>query len=82
MAFTVGTDASLEGWGGHAVRDSKHVALFGDQWSVAETKLHINVLELRAIRLTLQLLVHLIRGLHILVEWRRQHRTTSYINKQ
>lgn len=42
------TDASTQGWGAH----------FGDQtcqgtWSAAERKLHINVLELRAVRLAL-----------------------------
>ena len=42
------TDASTAGWGGH-VLNSKYAGT----WSVAEKKLHINVLEMRAVRLVL-----------------------------
>ena len=79
-ALTVGTDASKEGWGGHAVVQGVK-ALFGDLWSVPETRLHINVLEMRAVRLTLQHLEPHIRGRHLLVECDNTS-TVAYINKQ
>ena len=43
------TDASNQGWGVH-FKDT----LFQGQWSPQESKLHINILEMRAVRLTLQ----------------------------
>jgi len=44
------TDASTVGWGGH-VGEQK----FAGTWSLEERKLHINVLELRALKLVLQM---------------------------
>jgi len=55
------TDASERGWGAHADN-----ATFQGLWSVEESRLHINVLELRAVRLAL--LAHSPpAGSHILV---------------
>ena len=78
--LTVGTDASTEGWGGHMMVQGK-VALFGDLWSPPEARLHINVLEMRAIRLTLQHLEEHVRGHHLLVECDNTS-AVSYIAKQ
>ncbi|HEU5092877.1 MAG TPA: reverse transcriptase domain-containing protein, partial [Nitrospira sp.] len=46
------TDASMEGWGGYV---GAHVA--SGLWSNSETELHINVLELRAVFLSLERLL-------------------------
>ena len=46
--YRICTDASLEGWGAHMDQNK----VFGS-WSQQEVSLHINVLELRAVRLAL-----------------------------
>jgi len=57
----VQTDASVTGWGGHS-----GTQVFSGTWSGIEQELHINLLEMRAVRLTLeQLRPH--RDQHILV---------------
>ena len=78
--LTVGTDASKEGWGGHAVIDGRK-AMFEGLWTPSESRLHINILEMRAIRLTLHNLESRIRSLHVRVESDNTS-AVAYINKQ
>ena len=75
-AVTITTDASKTGYGGY----------IGNQfvqgtWSVAQKKLHINVLELEAVFLTLKHFQSILRGQNVLV---RSDSTTvvQYLNKQ
>ena len=51
--ITITTDASMEGLDGHCIVPSSGIALFSDLWTAFECRLHINVLQLRAVRLTL-----------------------------
>jgi len=69
------TDASERGWGAHV-----DTATYQGLWTQAETKLHINILELRAVRLALGAHRPPV-GSHILVA---TDNTTvkSYINRQ
>ena len=79
-SITVTTDASMEGWGGHT--HIQEDLLFSGEWSQHERlTLHINVLELRAIRLTLLQITPLVRGLVVRIQC---DNTTAiaYINKQ
>ena len=75
-AVTITTDASKTGYGGY----------IGNQfvqgtWSVAQKKLHINVLELEAVFLALKHFQSILRGQNVLV---RSDSTTvvQYLNKQ
>ena len=75
-AVQIFTDASKEGWGAH----------LGDftargVWSVPESHLHINFLELKAVLLALKRFQHLVRGKVVLVA---TDNTTfvAYINKE
>lgn len=56
------TDASTEGWGAHL--DELRVA---GLWSPAQTRLHINNLELLAVQLALEQFLHRVKGRHVLV---------------
>ena len=78
---TVTTDASMLGWGGHScINGQSH--LFSDVWSRQEaSSQHINLLELRAVRLTLQLLQEPLRGQVVKVECDNTT-AVSYLNKQ
>ena len=75
-AVQIFTDASKEGWGAH----------LGDftasgTWSVPESKLHINFLELKAVLLALKRFQHLVQGKIVLIA---TDNTTvvAYINKE
>ena len=75
-AVQIFTDASKEGWGAH----------LGDftasgTWSVPESKLHINFLELKAVLLALKRFQHLVQGKVVLIA---TDNTTVvvYINKE
>ena len=75
-AIQIFTDASKEGWGAH----------LGDftargTWSVPESHLHINFLELKAVLLALKRFQHLVQGKVVLVA---TDNTTvvAYINKE
>ena len=48
-ALEMWTDASISGWGGHT-----HTLETSGEWSPTEKSLHINILELRAVCLTIQ----------------------------
>ena len=69
------TDASMEGWGAHCASNT-----FQGLWSVEEKSLHINVLEMRATHLALNL-VHTLPGDHVMIS---SDNTTvvAYINHQ
>ena len=72
----VTTDACPTGWGALW----QHRSAQG-QWSVEESRLHINVLELRAVHLALMALLPFLRGRHVLI--RSDNTTTVYhINHQ
>ncbi|XP_027901587.1 uncharacterized protein LOC114162038 [Xiphophorus couchianus] len=70
------TDASLKGWG--AICDG--VAVRG-VWTLSQSKLHINYLELRAVLLALRHFCKVLMNQHVLI---RTDNTTvvSYINRQ
>ena len=79
--LTLTTNASLEGWGGYCSIQDKTL-LFSGLWSPHErANCHINLLELRAIRLTLMKLQESIRGLTVKVECDNTT-AVSYLNKQ
>ena len=75
-ALQIFTDASKEGWGAHL---NEHTAR--GSWSLPETKLHINFLELKAVFLALKEFQNLCAGKIVLVA---TDNTTvvSYINKE
>ena len=79
--FTVSTDASMIGWGGHAQGLELHSALFHGLWDQEETSLHINVLELRAVHLMLCSLGETLFGQVIRIE-SDNTTTVTYINKE
>jgi hypothetical protein len=78
---TVTTDASMEGWGGHAQVLGSSPALFSGLWSSAAQRLHINVLELRAVILTLTHLQERLLGQSVRIECDNTT-TVAYINNQ
>ena len=51
--ITITTDASMEGWGGHCIVSGSGTVLYSDLWTRDRCQFHINVLELRAVHLTL-----------------------------
>ena len=69
------TDASHQGWGAHSGDTT-----FQDVWSHQESSLHINVLELRAIRLALGRF-SIPSGSHVLVA-SDNSTVVAYVNKQ
>ena len=75
-AIQIFTDASKEGWGAHLGDFTARGA-----WSVPESHLHINFLELKAVLLALKSFQHLVQGKVILVA---TDNTTvvAYINKE
>ena len=77
---TVTTDASGLGWGGHS-EILGQTFLFSDLWSDEERARHINVKELRAVRLTLQRLQDHLRDQVVLVECDNST-AVAYLNKQ
>ena len=74
-------DASMEGWGGHYRLPGSTTALYNGLWSKSERRLHINVLELRAVHLTLLHLEQKILSQSVLIE-SDNTATVSYISKQ
>ena len=75
-AIQIFTDASKEGWGAHLGDFTASGA-----WSVPESHLHINFLELKAVLLALKRFQHLVQGNVVLVA---TDNTTvvAYINKE
>ena len=77
----VTTDASMEGWGGHSSIQGQDL-LFSGLWSREESRqCHINLLELRAIRLTLSHLQTHLQGKVVRVECDNTT-AVSNLNKQ
>ena len=77
---TVTTDASMEGWGGHTTIQGRDL-LFSGLWSPRERQAHINLLELRAIRLTLLQLTQSVKSKSVLLECDNTS-AVCYVNKQ
>ena len=78
---TVTTDASIEGWGGHSLIQGQNL-LFSDIWLAKERRsCHINLLELRAIRLTLLRLQLYLTNTVVRVECDNTT-AVAYLNKQ
>ena len=75
------SDASLEGWGGYLHGEGLRPQLTQGEWSQQEKLLHINVLELRAVRLACQRFEASIAGSPILIE-SDNTTTVSYLNRQ
>ena len=75
--FTVTTDASTSGWGGHL---DSHEGVQGS-WTPVELREHINVLELLSVRKVMRHYLPFIRGQEVLIQ---SDNTTvvAYINKQ
>ena len=79
--LVVTTDASCEGWGGHSLIQGQSM-LFSGLWSQAERRsCHINLLELRALRLTLLRLAPHLSGRMVKLECDNST-AVSYLNKQ
>lgn len=81
---TLVTDASLYGWGAHLSLEGERSAtplMTQGAWSVQETTLHINVLELRAVRLALQVFAPRIVGKVVFLQ-SDNTATVAYINHQ
>ena len=79
--LVVTTDASTEGWGGHSLLEGEH-KLFSGLWSQKERRLcHINLLELRAIKLTLLRLAPYLTGRVVKLECDNTT-AVNYVNKQ
>ena len=70
----------MERWGGHCIVPGSGTALFSNLLTIDEWQLHINVLELRAVHLTLMHLEQDVLGQKILIK--SNMATLSYINKQ
>jgi hypothetical protein len=80
-ALTITTDASREGWGGHLTLGEDNL-LWSGLWTPTERRdCHINLLELRAIKLCLLRALPHVRGLVVRVEC---DNTTAiaYLNRQ
>ena len=75
-SYTVFTDASTLSWGGHL-----NSQVVSGMWSKMEKKLHINLLEMKAILLTLMHFVHMVKD-HCILIMSDNTTVVSYINKQ
>ena len=75
--YTIYSDASTKGWGAH----DKHHTING-RWTEGETKLHINVLELTAIKFAIFSLLPLQIGTKHLRIMTDNSTAISYINRQ
>ena len=63
-SHTIFTDASLSGWGAHVEPEG---LLFHGVWTEDQSRLHINVLEMKAIFLSLTRAVHKVKNATVLV---------------
>ena len=66
--ITITMDASMNGCGGHCILPGSGTAVFSNLWTAEECQLHINMLELRAVCLTLLHLEQEVLGQTILIE--------------
>ena len=81
LDLTVSTAASIEGWGGYLHGNLQSKLLVQGQWILEERSLHINLLELRAVRLTFLQLEQQLIGKKVLLE-SDNTTTVAYLNKQ
>ena len=79
--LTVTTDASLQGWGGFLQRPGTSPDLVQGKWTPQEQLSHINLLELRAVRLTFELFESHLTNKSVLLESDNTS-TVAYLNKQ
>ena len=79
--ITITMDASMEGCGGHCIVPGLGTVLYSDLWTRDESQLHINVLELKAVDLTLLHLEQKVLCQKILIEVNNTA-TMTYINRQ
>ena len=63
-SHTIFTDANLSGWGGHVEAEG---LLFHGVWTEDQSRLHINVLEMKAIFLALSQAVHKVKNSTVLI---------------
>ena len=63
-SHTIFTDASLSGWGAHVEPEG---LLFHEVWTEDQSQLHINVLEMKAIFLSLSQAVHKVKNSTVLI---------------
>ena len=63
-SHTIFTDASLSGWGAHVEPEG---LLFHGLWTEDQSRLHINVLEMKAIFLSLSQVVHKVKNSTVLI---------------
>ena len=63
-SHTIFTDASLSGWGAHVEPEG---LLFHGLWTEDQSRLHINVLEMKAIFLSLTRAAHRVKNSTVLV---------------
>ena len=63
-SHTIFTDASLSGWGAHVEPEG---LLFHGLWTEDQSRLHINVLEMKAIFLSLSQAVHKVKNSTVLI---------------
>ena len=63
-SHTIFTDASLSGWGAHVEPEG---LLFHGLWTEDQSRLHINVLEMKAILLSLTRAIHKVKNSTVLV---------------
>ena len=63
-SYTIFTDASLSGWGAHVEPEG---LLFHGLWTEDQSRLHINVLEMKAILLSLTRAIHKVKNSTVLV---------------
>ena len=63
-SHTIFTDASLSGWGAHVEPEG---LMFHGVWTEDQSRLHINVLEMKAIFLSLSGAVHMVKNSTLLV---------------
>ena len=75
--YTIYSDARTRGWGAH----DKHHTING-RWTEGETKLHINALELTAIKFAIFSLLPLQMGTKHLRVMNDNSTAISYINRQ
>ena len=77
-SHTIFTDASLSGWGAHVEPEG---LLFHGLWTEDQSRLHINVLEMKAIFLSLTRAVHKVKNSTVLVS-RDNTTVVAYIRHQ
>ena len=79
--LVVTTDASGEGWGGYLHGTGQEPLLIQGEWTVQDKRLHINVLELRAVHLVFRRFESQLTGKWVTLECDNTA-TVAYVNHQ